>query len=109
MTQHDLVRVSVAAEIMAELRAVTEELQALRPSVVGLCARSYRAFQRLVDEVEGQNFPGIDVGVWDVLRHEPDIDAFSNAADDLARDFCAAAHGFPSGDPDWLHEAGEDS
>jgi hypothetical protein len=106
VTQHDLVRTSVAEETMAELRAVTEELQALRPSVTPLCERAYRVFQSLVDETEQQPFPAtVEVGLWDVLRQNPEIAAFRTAADDLARDFAAAAGGHPSGDPDWLQAA----
>src|SRR5207249_421037 len=45
VTQHDLVHISVAEETMVELRAVTEELHALRPLVVPLTERAYRVFQ----------------------------------------------------------------
>ena len=98
-----LVRVSVGDETMANLRAVTRELQALEPSVASLSERAYGVVRLLSDEADRALFPdSFDVGRWDVLHGDPDIAAFYRVVGNLARHLVAVIDGYPAGDPDWL-------
>ena len=65
----DLVRVSVGDETMANLRAVTRELQALEPSVASLSERAYGDVRLLSDEADRAWFQdSVHVGVTCVGR-----------------------------------------
>jgi hypothetical protein len=97
----DLVRVSVGDETMANLRAVTRELQALEPSVASLSERAYGVVRLLSDEADRAWSPdSVHVGVWEVLHSDPDIAAFYGVVGNLARHIVAVIDGYPAGDPD---------
>ena len=98
----DLLRVSVGDETMANLRAVTRELQALEPSVASLSERAYGDVRLLSDEADRAWFQdSVHVGVWEVLHSDPDIAAFYGVVGNLARHLVAAIiDGYPAGDPD---------